>query len=503
MSSLDEIRNTRLEKLHKLVEAGMNPYPLESRQDYELLAVVNNFTKLSKSKTPISLVGRVLALRPQGGLIFFNFSDGTEKFQGLLKKADPESGVKPKKGELHITPVDFELFANTVDVGDFIEVSGSLFLTKRNEKTLQVVSWRMLAKALRQLPEKWHGLQDVEERSRHRYLDTLMNKEVMERFVLRSKIVSEVRKFLDDAGYLEVETPVLQPIYGGASAEPFITHHNALDMDLYLRISDELYLKRLLVGGFPKVYEIARDFRNEGVDVTHNPEFTMLEFYESYSDATKQRDFVEKMFKTLLKNIFKSSKILWNDHEIDFSKKFPVAKYFDLLKRNALIPNPEGISREELAVKAAQLGVNVAPSDSLYKIMDNIYKKTCRPKLVQPTFVVDYPANYLPLAKKKSGEEGIVDAFQLVVGGVELVKAFSELNDPIDQRERFENQEKLMNDGEKDAQRIDDDFIEAMEYGMPPAGGVGIGIDRLVMLLTNVKNIREVILFPTLRPKKD
>jgi lysyl-tRNA synthetase class 2 len=492
MATIDELRNTRIEKRKKLEGAGLNPYPSKSKQDYELAKVVKDFAKLSKSKTKeYSLVGRVLSLRPQGGLIFFHFSDGTEKMQAMLKK-----------GEL-ISDKDFDLLNDTVDMGDYVEVKGKLFLTKRKEKTIQVSSWKMLAKSLLPLPEKWHGLQDIDERFRHRYLDTLMNPEVKERFLTRAKLITEIRKILDDAGYLEVETPALQPLYGGASAMPFMTHHKALDTDLYLRISDELYLKRLLAGGFPKVYEIARDFRNEGIDTTHNPEFTMLEFYESYSDADKQMAFVEKMFKSLAKNLFQKSTISWGGVNIDMKSKFKVVAFYDLIRQHALIPNPESISQNEAGITAQQLGVKVDPSDSLEKILDNIYKKVVRPKLIQPTFIIDYPENYLPLAKKKEGSDGIVEAFQLIIGGVELVKAFSELNDPIDQRARFENQEKNLEKGDKEAQRVDEDFIEAMEHGIPPAGGVGIGIDRLAMLFTDTKNIKEVILFPTLKPRSE
>jgi len=492
MSSFDEIRNIRIVKLEAIKASGMNPYPISSKQDFELSAVIKNFEKLSKAKkNEYSLVGRVLALRPQGGLIFFHFSDGTAKFQALLKKGEA------------ISDKEFDLFFNTVDIGDFVQVTGSLFVTKREEKTVQVSTWTMLSKSLRPLPEKWHGLTDVEDRFRKRYLDTLMNEEVRNRFLLRAKLITEIRSILDKAGYIEVETPVLQPLYGGASAEPFKTHHNALDSDLFLRISDELYLKRLLAGGFPKVYEIARDFRNEGIDTTHNPEFTMLEFYESYSDAPKQRAFVEAMVKTLVKNVLPEGKLIWNEDVIDMTSKFSVVSFYDLLRRHALIPNPESISQSDAAITAQRLGVSVDAGEGLDKILDNIYKKTCRPKLIQPTFIIDYPVNYLPLAKKKEGDETVVDAFQLVIGGTELVKAFSELNDPLDQRARFENQEKKKTEGDAEAQPLDEDFLEAMEYGIPPAGGVGIGIDRLVMLFTNMKNIKEVILFPTLKPKNN
>jgi lysyl-tRNA synthetase class 2 len=489
MASLEEIRSIRLKKLEILRKKGIDPYPIDSRQDYELSEVIGDFDRLAGLKEPIFLVGRVMALRPQGGLTFLNFSDGTAAFQALIKKEEIGDEI-------------FNLFNDVVDIGDFIELEGSLFITKRNEKTLAVKNWRMLSKSLRPLPEKWHGLQDVEERFRKRYLDSLMSAEVRDRFIVRSKIISEIRNILDKEGYLEVETPALQPLYGGASAEPFTTHHNALDMDLYLRISDELYLKRMIVGGFPKVYEIARDFRNEGIDVTHNPEFTMLEFYESFSDAKKQMAFVEKLLKSVIKKVFSKSVLPHKGENIDFGNKFGRISYFDLLKKHALIPSPESLTLAEAKLHATRIGVPVNASDPLEKIIDNIYKKACRPKLIQPTFIVDFPADYLPLAKRLPENEGLVDAFQLVVGGIELVKAFSELNDPIDQKERFMKQEKNMEAGDTEAQRFDEDFIEAMEYGMPPAGGVGIGIDRLTMLLTDTHNIREVIYFPTMRPKE-
>jgi len=499
MASLEEIRQIHLGKLAELKKVGLDLYPIESHQDFTLAEVINNFTKLSKKKS-LTIAGRVMALRPQGALTFLNLNDGTENFQALIKKpARTTEGVQ--SGGDDVSTESFDLFNDTVDIGDFVEIKGSLFITKRKEKTLAIKDWAMLAKSLRPLPEKWHGLQDVEERFRRRYLDSLMSKEVRERFVLRARLITEMRKFLDEAGYLEVETPALQNLYGGASAEPFVTHHNALDIDLYLRISDELYLKRMLVGGFPKVYEIAKVFRNEGIDVTHNPEFTMIEFYEAYSDAKKMLIFVEKMFKTLIKKLFKKQTITFNEQEIDFSKKFSVISYFELLKKYALINNSESISIKELTLKAGQLGVSVDEKDSFWKIMDNIYKKICRPKLIQPTFIIDYPVEYLPLAKRQKKNSKLVDAFQLVVGGIELVKAFSELNDPIEQKERFMMQEKNKEAGERDAQSYDEDFIEAMEYGMPPAGGVGIGIDRLMMLLSDQKNIKEVIYFPTMRPR--
>lgn len=487
MSGIDEIRGLRIKKLELLRKAGMDPYPAESKRELSLKEAQENFVELESDKEIKWISGRIMSIRGQGAIIFITFNDGTAQFQGLLKK----DIVGEEK---------LNFWSEVVDIGDFIELQGTFFMTNRGEKTIEAKDWRMLSKSLLPLPEKWHGLQDVEERFRKRYLDALMSPEVKARFITRSKIITELRKIFDENEYLEVETPALQPLYGGATAEPFVTHHNALDMKMYLRISDELYLKRMLVAGFPKVYEIARDFRNEGIDLTHMPEFTMVEFYDSYSDADKQMAFVEQIFKTLVKEIKKGDSFTYDNQNIDFSKKFEVASYFTLLRKYASI-DPENILKEELELAAQKHGVQVGDGDSTAKILDGIYKKVCRPQLIQPTFIVDFPVEYLPLAKRKIENPKFVGAFQLVIGGVELVKAFSELNDPLDQRARFEEQEKNKTKGERDAQRKDEDFLEAMEYGMPPAGGVGIGIDRLVMFLTDTQNIKEVIFFPTMRTK--
>ncbi len=490
MSSFEEIRDERIKKLELLKEKGINPYPISVSRDFSNTEVLENFSKLSKRKKPLRLAGRVMAVRGHGGSVFFDFFDGTERLQAYIKKDE-------------VGEESHNLFLNTIDVGDFVELSGTLFVTKKKENSLKISEWKMAAKSLRPLPDKWHGLQDIEERFRRRYLDLLMSKEVKETFLLRSKIISELRDFLNKRGFLEVETPILQSLAGGASAMPFITHHNALDIDLHLRIAPELYLKKLLIGGFEKVYEIGRNFRNEGIDATHNPEFTMLEFYEAYSDAGKQMIFVEKMIKEVVKKTLKKSSVEFpatNGEKIDFSKKFATVSYFDLLKRHALISDIETISRDGIAINAKQFGVKVEDSETKEKIMDNIFKKLIRPKLIQPTFVVDYPVDYLPLAKRIENSE-LADAFQLYAGGYELIKAFSELNDPMDQKERFNLQEENKKAGDDEAQPSDAEFIESMEYGMPPAGGVGIGIDRLVMLLTNSHNIKDVILFPTMRPK--
>ena len=497
MASLEELRNERIKKMNALIEAGHNPYPASVERDVTLAEAVSAFAKLSKRKKPLTIVGRVMSLRGQGGLIFFDLDDGS----GLPERGSQSGRLQALLKKDDVGDASFNLFSDTVDIGDFLECSGSLFVTKRGEKTLALKKWRMIVKSLRPLPDKWHGLTDVDERFRKRYIDLLLEGEVKKRLLLRSALIREMRAFLDKRGFLEVETPVLQPMYGGASAKPFTTHHNALDVDLYLRISDELYLKRLLVGGLTNVYEISKDFRNEGIDMTHYPEFTQLEWYEAYSDAKKQMEVVEDFFKGIIKKLFKKTSIEHGGVTIDFAKKFKVISYFDILRRYALIAEPEKATREELALKAEQLGVPVHPSDTSVKIMDNIYKKACRSKIIQPTFIVDYPVDYLPLAKRQEKNKNLVEAFQLIAGGIELVKAFSELNDPIYPRQRFLKQEEAQKGGDVEAQRLDEDFLEALEHGMPPAGGVGIGIDRLTMLLTDTKNIKEIILFPGMRPK--
>lgn len=487
MASIEEIQSERIKKLDAIKKEGINPYPISSARTNAIKEVTGSFKKFSNKKSYTTIAGRIMAIRGQGAIVFVDLYDGTGKIQVLLKKEE-------------MSDILFSRFRDLVDIGDFIECKGVFFTTKRKEETMLVKKWLMLSKSLRPLPDKWHGLQDKEERFRKRYLDVLMSKEVKDRFVVRSKMVSEMRKILDGSDYLEVETPMLQQKAGGASAEPFTTHHNSLDLDLCLRISPELYLKRLIVGGFEKVYEIGRNFRNEGIDATHNPEFTMLEFYESYSDASKQMIFTEKMIKTLVNKLFGKTKTEYKGVKIDFLKRFNRVSFIELLKQEALIVNPESATVEEFTLYAHRLAVEVSVGDSREKIMDSIYKKVCRPKIIQPTFITDYPINMLPLAKQSRNNDQLVDAFQFVAGGIEIVKAFSELNDPIEQMKRFENQEKNKKKGDKEAQESDREFLEAMEYGMPPIGGVGIGIDRLAMFFTDSENIKEVILFPTMRP---
>lgn len=488
MASLEELRAERIKKLETLKTRGVNPYPAESLRSHEIAEITKTFAALSKKKKGITIAGRIRAIRGQGAIIFLDLDDGTGIFQALLKK--DEAGEET-----------LALFSETADIGDFVECTGSLFVTKRKEKTLLAKSWRMLAKSLRPLPDKWAGLSDIEERSRKRYLDTIASPESKERFLTRSRIVSTLRGAFEDAGYIEVETPILQSHAGGATAKPFVTHGNALDMDLYLRIAPELFLKQLLIGGFPKVYEIGRLFRNEGVDATHNPEFTTIEYYEAYSNARAYMEFTEKIIRSVAKKIHKGGIAVFDGQKIDFAKPFARVSYADLLKRYALLNDLTNLTRKDAELKARQLAVSVADADSREKILDNIYKKVCRPKIIQPTFITGYPVAYLPLAKRSEKDPAFADAFQVVIAGIEIVKGFSELNDPLDQRERFKKEDEHARAGDEEAQTSDEGFLEALEYGMPPTAGVGMSIDRLAMLLTDTHNIRDVILFPTMRPK--
>jgi lysyl-tRNA synthetase, class II len=489
MASLEEIRAGRLEKLELLKEKGINPYPTSTDRDYTNKEIIEKFTELEKSGKPVCLVGRIISLRPQGKITFFNFDDGTAVFQGLLKSGEP------------ISPDQFELFEKVYDIGDFLEVKGTLFVTKKEEKTILVETVRMLAKSLRPLPEKWHGLTDTEERFRKRYLDLISSPEVKERFLTRSKIISLIRKFYLDKDFIEVDLPNLQPLAGGATAAPFVTHHNALDMDFYLPVAQELYIKMLLGGGLPKVFEMGKRFRNEGIDTSHNPEFTMLESNEAYVDAKHQREFIEELFKYVVRGVFGKEEFSYDGEIIDLSKPFRVITFYSVLKEFADIKNPSELSLDEAKNVAEGAGLKVESEDSIEKILDNIYKKVARHKLVQPTFIIDYPVSFNPFAKRKDENPDLIDRFQLVIAGAELVNAFSELNNPVDQKERYLEQDKKGSAGEKEISPSDEVYLEAMEYGMPPNGGIGIGIDRLIMLLTNQKNIKEVILFPTLKPK--
>jgi len=485
MATIDEIKKIRLKKLETIKKAGLLPYPEKTKRTHPISEILEKFNTFLRSKKELILVGRIKSLRGHGGSTFLDIEDGTGKIQTFFRKD-------------RIGEKGYQFFLDNFDIGDFIEVRGIVFKTKKGEKTLEVSDFKILTKSLLPLPEKWHGIQDVEERFRKRYLDLIFNQEVKKKFELRSKIISEIRNFLESKGFLEVETPILQPIYGGAKAKPFKTHLNALDIDLYLRIAPELYLKRLLIGGFEKVYEIGRCFRNEGMDRFHNPDFTTLEFYWAYADYKDLMKFTEEMFETLLKKIFGKTKIKYEDKEIDFKKPWPRIEFSELIRKYTKI-NLLEINTQALAKKAKEMGLEGKGEKG--EIADEIYKKFCRPKIWNPAFIIHHPLGAFPLAKQNEKNPKVTSNFQLVAANFELINAFSELNDPLEQKRRFEEQEKIFREGFEDAQRMDEDFIEALEYGMPPAAGFGMGIDRLVALLTDSHSLREIILFPAMRPR--
>jgi len=487
VANIDELRNERLKKLKNLRSAGIWPYPGETKRTHAIGAALSDWKKLEDAQKEIIVAGRLRSMRGHGGMLFGDIQDGTGKIQILLKK----DGLGEKS---------YQFFADNFDVGDFVQIRGTALTTKRGEKTVLAVDYKMLAKALRPLPDKWHGLQDTEERYRKRYLDLIFNEDVRKKFVIRTEIVRAIRNFLDEHGFMEVETPILQTIYGGATAKPFKTYFNAYDMDVFLRIAPELFLKKLLVGGFEKVYEIARNFRNEGVDKQHNPDFTMLEFYWAWSDYRQLMKFTEEMMAYILQKVLGTAKITYQGNEIDFAAPWPRVEYLDLLKKEAKI-DYQASSREGLAVKAKELGVEIDKNAGKAEIADEIYKKYCRPKIIPPTFLIHYPKESKPLAKSVEPDGPIVANFQLLVNGFEIVNAFSEQNDPIEQAARLKEQEELFKQGFQEAQRTDTDFIEALEYGMPPCAGLGMGIDRLAALLTDSNALREIILFPLMKPK--
>ncbi len=505
--SLDDIRNSRLKKLKKLQKAGTDPYPARSSRTHTIAQTINDFDDLVAKKVEVILAGRVMAKREHGGSTFLDINDGSAQIQLFFKR--DALGNK-----------EYDFFLETVDIGDFIEAGGTLFKTKQEERTLEVHAYKLLAKSLLPLPEKWHGLQDMEERYRKRYLDLIFNPEVKAKLEDRSKIIEHLRQYLINNGFLEVETPILQTLYGGASAKPFKTHLDTLDLPLYLRIAPELYLKRLLVGGFEKVFEIGRNFRNEGMSREHNPEFTMLEFYAAYWDYEKAMEFVESMLEHIVDkkfglnpvlagsaehlggqnvNVLGGTKIEYQGKEIHFVKPYPRITFNDLFKKYSGL-DYDSADENDLKEKAKELGIKIEKNMTKGNLGDEIYKKVARPHITQPTFVINHPLGISPLAKKIGNDPAHAARFQLIVGGMEIVNAFSELNDPIDQRQRFEAQEKVAKKGNEEAQRLDEDYLEAMEYGMPPAAGVGLGIDRLVALLTDSHSVREVILFPLMKP---
>jgi len=480
--SLEKIKQDRLKKLANLQSFGIDAYPGKGLVGRILIReVLENFADFEQVKREIILAGRLRALRLHGALAFVTLQDVSGSLQLFFKKEELGEEV-------------YSLFSDNLDMGDFIEAVGELFITQKGEKTLLVKKFKILTKALNQLPDKWHGLLDVEERFRRRYLDILMNEETKKCFEARSEIIKNIRKFLEMRNFLEVETPILQTLPGGALARPFKTHLNALDVDLCLRVAPELYLKRLLVAGFEKVYELGRCFRNEGMDKSHNPDFTMLEFYWAYADYEQLMKLTEELFEFLLPEL----EIEYQGKKIDLSSPFKKITMRDLLLREFKIDIDKAGEKEILAELAKQ---NVKPEDGKHcRAIDALFK-VVRPKLIEPTFVIDHPLEMSPLAKEKTDvglKKHYAERFQLIVGGLEIVNAYTELNDPQEQAKRLKEQVSLHGEDI----RYDQDFIEALEYGMPPAAGWGMGIDRLIMLLTNSASLREVILFPAMREKE-
>lgn len=488
MATIDELRKIRLKKLEKFKEKGINPYPSKWRfSDKRVLAKDCKDLNLG---TEVALSGRIMAWREHGGIVFSDLRDVSGKIQICFKKD-------------RLSKTDSQLF-ELFDIGDFIGALGKLFKTDTGELTALVSDFVLLSKSLRPLPSKHFGLEDKEIRYRQRYLDLIVNPEVRKVFETRTKILTILRKYLDNQGFVEVETPILQPIYGGAAARPFVTHLNALDIDLYLRISDELYLKRLIVGGFEKVYEVSKDFRNEGIDRQHSPEFTQVEFYWAYADYKDLMKFTEEMLTFVIKEVCGSLKIKFEGKVLDFTPPWKCAPYSDLLLKEVGINIEEINTEKELKKIISQKGLNLDTSGLVGygAILDNLYKEFVQPKIIQPTFLIDHPAELMPLAKRKEDNPRKIESVQLLVSGYEVIKAYSELNDPQDQKARWEEQEALAKKGLEEYEVLDEDYIRALEYGMPPTAGWGIGIDRLTSILTNQHSIRDVVFFPLMRPKK-
>lgn len=482
------VRRARLEALR---QQQIEPYPTSSKRTHTAAAINALFGDLLVSKEIVSVVGRILTIRKHGGMTFVVLEDGFGKLQLALKRDD--------MGEQA-----YQHFHDHFDRGDFLQAQGVAYLTKTEEPTVLASSVRMLSKSLLPLPEKWHGLTDVEVRYRKRYLDLASDVGVRDLFVKRSLVVKTLRRVLEVEGFMEVETPVLQPIASGAFARPFITHHNALDTDLYLRIAPELYLKRLVVGGFEKVFEFARCFRNEGISFQHNPEFTMLEFYWAYATYEDLMDLTERMITAVVSSVTGGKHAIERDGVLlDFSAPLPRVKFFDIVLSKTGIDLEKACDEQKLraVMKKEKLTIDDAGLVGYGDLVDALYKKYVRPGIIQPTFLIDYPAAMIPLAKRKEGEPDRIATVQLIVQGAEVTKAYNELNDPLEQEARFLEEEGKKGQGSEEAMAMDTDFIEALKHGMPPTAGFGMGIDRLCAILTGSHSLKEVILFPTLRPE--
>ncbi|MED4533417.1 lysine--tRNA ligase [Metabacillus fastidiosus] len=487
----DQLR-VRREKLNSLREKGLDPFGKRferTNQTAELFTTYNDLSKeeLAEKEVKVTIAGRIMTKRGKGKAGFAHIQDLSGQIQIYVRKDA-------------VGDESYEIF-NTADLGDIIGVSGTVFKTQVGELSIKAETFELLTKALRPLPDKFHGLKDIEQRYRQRYLDLIASPDSKKTFIARSKIIQSMRRYLDDNGYLEVETPMMHSIAGGASARPFVTHHNALDMTLYMRIAIELHLKRLIVGGLEKVYEIGRVFRNEGVSTRHNPEFTMIELYEAYADYKDIMELTENLIAHIAKEVLGTTQVTYGEYEVNLEPKWTRLHMVDAIKEHTGVDFWKEMSVEEARTLAKEHGVEINEHMQYGHIVNEFFEQKVEEKLIQPTFIYGHPVEISPLAKKNEEDPRFTDRFELFIVAREHANAFTELNDPIDQRERFEAQLQEREQGNDEAHMMDDDFVEALEYGMPPTGGLGIGIDRLVMLLTNSPSIRDVLLFPQMRQR--
>jgi lysyl-tRNA synthetase, class II len=494
MASIEELRNARLNKINKLKEAGLFPYPISVSRDFTIQEIKEKFLELEEKETVVSISGRVLIVRGQGSILFIVIQDSTDKFQAVLKRDELSEEV-------------FNLFTETVDNGDFIKVSGTLFITARGEQSILIRDWQMATKSLLPLPDKWHGLQDVEETYRKRYLDMIMDRSVYERFITRASIIKYIREFFDSKDFIEIETPILQNQAGGAMAKVFETYHNDYQMPMVLRISLELEHKIIMAGGFERIYEIGKNFRNEGSDPTHMQEFTMIEWYAAYETLEKNMKWTEELIKSIAMDVIKKTNFTVYDNEgnakeVNFDGVWPRISFSELLKQNAGI-DIENITKEEAMDIAISWGMKKEEAVKIGRgnLLDFIYKKSSRNKIIDPTFVTNFPGDLKPLAQQN--KDGTAQVAQLIIAGAEITNQYAELVDPIRQRELLVSQSQAKEGGDDEAMDIDERFLEAMEHGMPPMTGFGMGIDRLVAILTEQKNLRDTVFFPIMKPRSE
>jgi lysyl-tRNA synthetase class 2 len=498
---LSEQEIIRRNSLQELISLGIDPYPAEGYDvNFTIQEILEQFTVDQQKFQEVSLAGRIMNRRIMGAASFAEIQDATGRMQLYFKRDD----ICPGEDKTMYNTV----FKRLLDIGDIIGVKGFVFVTQMGETTIHVREYKLLTKSLRPLPivkekegEVYDAFTDPEQRYRQRYVDLIVNPEIREGFIKRNKLINSMRSFLDNKGYLEVETPILQPLYGGAAARPFKTHHNTLDMTLYLRIANELYLKRLIVGGYDGVYEFSKDFRNEGMDRFHNPEFTQMELYVAYKDYEWMMSLVEEMVEKIALDLHGTSQVQVGDKLIDFKRPWKRFTMFEAI-HHFTGTDISSMEEDELRKTATKLGVDLDPTMGKGKIIDELFGQLCEPKLIQPTFITDYPVEMSPLAKKHRSKPGLVERFEAICNSKEICNAFSELNDPIDQRNRFEYQLELGKRGDQESMVLDEDFLRAIEYGMPPTAGLGIGIDRLAMIMTNAPSIQDVIFFPQMRPEK-